>query len=59
LFFVAILFALFNLNEEDVKDRTYVELMVEDVFGFNNPILQIPENFFEESFIKGKKTKDG
>jgi|LauGreDrversion4_2_1035121.scaffolds.fasta_scaffold424254_2 hypothetical protein len=23
---------LFNLNEEDVKDRTYVELMIEDVY---------------------------
>jgi hypothetical protein len=23
---------LFNLNEEDVKDRTYVELIIEDVY---------------------------
>jgi len=48
---------LFNLNEEDVKDRTYVELMIEDVFGFNNPILQIPESFLKNARLKDKRQK--
>ena len=35
---------LFNLSEFDIKEKTYVMVTLEDMFGLNNPLLQTPEN---------------
>lgn len=43
---------LFNLNEEDVKDRTYVELMIEDVYIiFTEKALDLTIRFFKFQII--------
>lgn len=40
---------LFNLNEYEVRDKTFVMVTLEDMFGINNPLLQTPENLLTSS----------
>jgi len=48
---------LFSLNEDNVKDKTYVQLLMEDVFGMNNSILQTPEKYLKSDILL-EKTKE-
>ena len=48
---------LFNLSEVDAKDKTYVELILEDVFGLNNPLLQTQENLIKSNVLLEKRKK--
>jgi GTPase SAR1 family protein len=48
---------LFNLNEYDVKNKTYVMLTLEDMFGINNPLLQSHESTITSSYLKEKRTE--
>lgn len=46
---------LFNLNEYDVKTKTYVMLTLEDIFGINNPLLQTPESLVTSEIQKERR----
>jgi GTPase SAR1 family protein len=35
---------LFNLNDVEVKEKTFAMVTLEDTFGLNNPLLQTPEH---------------
>ena len=55
---------LFSLSEENIKDKRYVMIRVEDQyvsikysFGLNNPLLQTPEEHIKSNVLKEKRKK--
>jgi hypothetical protein len=48
---------LFNLSDDDSKDKTYIELILEDVFGLNNPLLQTQESLIKSKTLLDKRKK--
>jgi GTPase SAR1 family protein len=47
--------ALFNLNDDDVKTKTFVMVTLEDMFGINNPLLSTPVSLINSSVLKEKR----
>jgi GTPase SAR1 family protein len=47
--------SLFSLNEYEVKERTYVMVTLEDIFGLNNPLLQTPVELITSSVLREKR----
>ena len=45
-----------NIGDE-YKDRKYIELILEDVFGLNNPLLQTQENLVKSITLQEKRKK--
>ena len=46
-----------NLSESEKTQKTYVNLIIEDVFGLNNTILNKPEKLIKSENIKKKEIK--
>jgi GTPase SAR1 family protein len=46
-----------NLSESEKTQKTYVNLIIEDVFGLNNTILNKPEKLIKSENIKKKRNK--
>ncbi|MCQ2817808.1 MAG: ADP-ribosylation factor-like protein [archaeon] len=48
---------LFNLNDDDVEQKTFVHLIVQDTFGLNNSILNKPPELITSKNILAKREK--
>lgn len=48
---------LFNLNDENVVQKTYVNLIIQDTFGLNNSILNKPPELIVSKNIKKQREK--
>jgi GTPase SAR1 family protein len=46
---------LFNLNEYEVQEKTYVMVTLEDMFGLNNPLLQTPIELMTSAPLREKR----
>lgn len=46
-----------NIGDEDYNDKNYIELILEDVFGLNNPLLQIQEGLIKSKVLSDKRKK--
>ena len=44
-----------NLNEEEVVQKTYINLIIQDTFGLNNPILDKPPELLTSKILKDKR----
>ena len=51
---------LFNLSDREIKQKNYVMVTLEDMFGLNNPLLQTPEQLItstEQGAQRAQMTK--
>jgi len=48
---------LFNLNDPEIKQKTYVMVTLEDMFAINNPLLQTPEHLISSVEMKQQRTE--
>jgi GTPase SAR1 family protein len=47
---------LFNLSEREIKQKTYVMVTLEDMFGIDNPLLQTPDELITSQEQKDKRS---
>ena len=48
---------LLNIADDETKEKIYIQLILEDIFGLNNPLLQTTNELIKSPLLQDKRKK--